>query len=976
MGLFSGSPSVFPVEGNNILVTAGKTVIARLNELPPPRSLCELQINEEDYQYLCIWARQLTSAQLRGWLDGTSSRMMAFEIGSLRFSYAEVVGCLLLLLASEAARREAREGYVWPAVYSRFDESSGKVLFVSKQPTTRFKEAMETSARKLQLRHVFGQEGTQEYYLSVYLQFGFTQKGMARLPNWLAGQPTSEAIQYLILQSESFLKLWRTLRNFRKNNIPESRARQAIAESPWVLPDWADELLKRARERIELGTADSVQAGSTEQAPPQFLDTPCLQWNKPSEPSFSSTVVNLADFELTSDRYHVKRGVKQLAILVLTDDGSYFSYPEEIILPSESPEFVITMVDDRGDAPASQLLQLWDPMEDIELFDLQTGKSLGDPWSARIRPGREYGLLVRDDLEVEPPDLLFHVMGRGDHSKKLYLLRADDKNPVQVILAGEELWNSSSDRDDSVEMAEPAWTQDVIIRLIPDIKDIHLTSSSNVNVSIEGLGTDTLLEYVKIGTKPRDRSLDFHRLEDGTYLTEEFDATELAARQRSASSKFEFKVGLRRGDQVSIIKKIHVLNVSGVLRASDNGWQTVNPQERLSVGDAKQFVYKILSPSSKKDLALMEGPIFLRRLWNIPRSLEFLGGYGARLGIRSPYNWMKVEDLLTVSEEVYDPGIFERVSATDNGSLMLYLHQPLEPGPRHQIVFWKFGSSPQILPAKSTIKDINNEYNVWEVSCYDLSQVDEIFVALAYDGARIGAWWPLRPNQILTDGSSAWETAAMLRWMHAPIVSRDWIKAVRSFAYRYPAMVLSAWLRDRDNGLPTDLDHGLSEEQWMSAIRQVYSDWCPRHLQWVLATICALGAESRDNPIPEAFQALLRLDPLVMGRVARVWKQSPELPCLGSENKRGMIRRMRLLVAGLPDNSTSSDMDLRKKELLDQASKQMKVDPNFLSHIEKKVLRKFNYNDLDQVHKNNVVVALNIAPFREYLGIQVLSSLM
>ena len=162
----------------------------QLHTLPFPRSLCELRSGEEDYRRLCDWFGKLQPWQLGRWLTGINSRRVALELEGEAFSYAEVTGCLLLLLASETARREAREGYVWAAVRRPFPNSVERALFAHGQPREAFKDAMEASARKLNLRHVYGQEGTQEYYLSVYLQFGFTRRGMARLANWLVGQPT------------------------------------------------------------------------------------------------------------------------------------------------------------------------------------------------------------------------------------------------------------------------------------------------------------------------------------------------------------------------------------------------------------------------------------------------------------------------------------------------------------------------------------------------------------------------------------------------------------------------------------------------------------------------------------------------------------------------------------------------------------------------------------------------------------------
>ena len=302
----------YSLNGDGSLTAAAEAVVKKGVPIPGPRSLCEIQADEEDYQWLCNWACQLSLWQLRRWLEGSNARRVALQSCGLSLSYTEAAGCLLLLLASESARRRASEGVVWPAVRGRFAERPGSVLFVQGQPRGVFKVAIEAAARKLDLRHVFGIEGTQNYYLSVYLQFGFTQKGMERLAHWLAGQPSTQAIMYLLgdhgpqMASQSFVRLWDGLRNYRRNNITESQARRILANSPWVLADWTDEFLRQARRHQELGTADEGQAGGGEEAPPRFLADPRLRWRWPQAPEFSSAVVNLADFDLTAERYEVK----------------------------------------------------------------------------------------------------------------------------------------------------------------------------------------------------------------------------------------------------------------------------------------------------------------------------------------------------------------------------------------------------------------------------------------------------------------------------------------------------------------------------------------------------------------------------------------------------------------------------------------------------------------------------------------------
>ncbi len=234
MGIFQGID--FSQGPDVVLSQAVGLVAGKVTSTTAPRSLCEVQADEDDYQWLCSWAWQLTSYQLQRWLSGVNSRRGALQSGSLVLSYAEAAGCLLLLLAAETGRREASEGNLWSAVRRRFPEAVGRVVFAQGQPRREFKDALEAAARKLGLRHVFGIEGTQNYYVTVYLQFGFTKNGMGRLPYWLSGQPVSEAISYLLASegkgdrqsSPSFARLWETLRDYRRNNIREASARRVL----------------------------------------------------------------------------------------------------------------------------------------------------------------------------------------------------------------------------------------------------------------------------------------------------------------------------------------------------------------------------------------------------------------------------------------------------------------------------------------------------------------------------------------------------------------------------------------------------------------------------------------------------------------------------------------------------------------------------------------------------------------------------
>ena len=261
------------------------------------------------------------------------------------------------------------------------------------------------------------------------------------------------------------------------------------------------------------------ETGPGEQAPPQFLENPRLRWSWPAAPMFSSAVVNLADFDLTAERYLVKAGAQTLTTLVAADDGTYSSHPEEIVLSSGSPEFVVSMVDDSGGTQTSQLLHLWDRNEDVELFDLPTGRRL-DAYGRQRVPSREYGLLTSADLEIKPSDLPFHEVGAGGNTKRLYLLSAAGDSPVKVTLSGEEIWNSGIDGGASPKRPEPDWARTATTEVVPTDR-IRLDRYEGSRVRVSGLPGDAELQYVRFGGKP----LDFHLGEDGDYLTQEFDIT-------------------------------------------------------------------------------------------------------------------------------------------------------------------------------------------------------------------------------------------------------------------------------------------------------------------------------------------------------------------------------------------------------------------------------------------------------------------
>ena len=182
----------------------------------------------------------------------------------------------LFVRGAEVCREESREDSVWPAIRSIIPKSSElrRRLFLSNgQPAPLAKDLITVAARRLRLRHAMDIEGTQQWFVTIKLQFGFTRRGAEkRLAEWLVNLGRPRAVQYLAgeaefpeLRSESFQSLWKVLRQYRRGLIKGVEVRKTLQRNPWIKSHWVHDLLKEAKARIAtLGTESGISLEQTE----------------------------------------------------------------------------------------------------------------------------------------------------------------------------------------------------------------------------------------------------------------------------------------------------------------------------------------------------------------------------------------------------------------------------------------------------------------------------------------------------------------------------------------------------------------------------------------------------------------------------------------------------------------------------------------------------------------------------------------
>ncbi|MHB8834442.1 MAG: hypothetical protein ACYC9Y_01845 [Candidatus Methylomirabilia bacterium] len=183
-----------------------------------PWSIAELRLSDAAVEWLLSWFRSLNT-----------------ELPS-----PEILGALLITLGSELCRSNSPEDAIWPTVRQLLPENhriQRELFLPSGEPTRLTRDAISEGARALNLRHAMDLEGTQQWYETIKLQFGFTSRGARkRLAEWLVGLGAPISIRYLNgeleegkeLQSASFRSIWLALHQFRAGVRSEADVRSQL----------------------------------------------------------------------------------------------------------------------------------------------------------------------------------------------------------------------------------------------------------------------------------------------------------------------------------------------------------------------------------------------------------------------------------------------------------------------------------------------------------------------------------------------------------------------------------------------------------------------------------------------------------------------------------------------------------------------------------------------------------------------------
>jgi len=846
-----------------------------------PWSIAELRLENSDLEILTKWLANgartaLVLAEMGGWGSHLDPEK--------RYLDPIVAGLLLHALYAEHVRRSGSEGNYWGSIRRMdwSDVNDSRLFHANGQPTPFHRSILEQTAQELRMRNAFGLEGTQQWFSTGYLQFGFTLKGFTnRLPEWLSyPHHAPSAIEALItepvLKSESFLSIWQCLRAYRAGNLGETQIRSRLSSSPWILDEWHGDLLKSARRRMHLSSTSA--SGDSFQIPTEFLTHPRLVFDEHHTPGFEVDLTNLIDFDLPADSYRLMVAGKERLGIHRDREGDLI--PNSIApirLPWQIQQTTAQLEEVNSSRIAeSQPLTCWLADEQIQVFR-------------------------SDGRRAENAYAITGAVAGAIHLLYPTFLSLSNCRLISQWTAADQSWTIAT--VDSGEDATLHYQNEVIWSLKEARQQSQLQSDllSRVEISLETTAVDSSETKAHLFL-PDGCNLRWARSGGQEILFEKpsYTAT-FPITPENLDRGIQFTLGLK-AEGVSYRTQLRrQIPLEGAIwfrqtRYSRGLLQVLNSWE----GRASRVR---ISPRRKsdgeelRDFVVTEGPALVRRLREGALTLGHLSGLGASLNVwRSQYN--ESEPALELAESVIDGGLIHHVTITPE-------EISIHPAPGSQLrddfqCFAWVGSrdNPMRLEKFELSAEVIDDWETWTTP--NLFPHESInCIGIFFDGSCIGSWWNLnRWTFILPhcpDHATAAEYARVIRIFRSPILYKPIRKYVREFLKSFVGEVLSTWLSeeltldlDSDTTAAVDSSH---RSDWIRAVGIIFerSQVCLSLEDASLVLEEFAPNLSTSNPITQLIQsagALSSASPLLASEVLRTWFTEFSVDTIGRQRTR------------------------------------------------------------------------------------------
>jgi hypothetical protein len=876
--------------------------------LPSPFSLAELQPTAGDLGWLKSWARGLEVYKVRGWFNSHSS-------GSEGLPLTECLGVLLLFLVSEEARRRGSEGRVWTEIPACFQEDTRTELFTGGQPRVHTRQAIEAGARRLMLHHAFGKEGRQSWYLTAFLQFGFTRQKIPYLPLWLSRRDQmSESCLQLLEDSDTFRRLWEALIRYRKDPGLAAETERILSQNSYIINDWIPEILGSAKR--ELSQEVLEQSGGSL----PLVYSPRLAWSPPDPPSWGLRYFDLCSHDLSDSGYDVEVNDEAVGRIFRLSDGTLSVEPPELSGPLLGQSVEVSLLSEHGEDDRAQDVDFWQDDEDIVAFEVSTGQRMRS--ANNLSPNRSYILVLDGGLSLSSPPRARHLVG----DRTVYYLEAPWPAATAVV-------DSEGRVVDTLAAApKPSWLKDIQLSY-PTIRGVRSIGDS-ARLNILSVPSDVEVAWVRFEGKNLEVQTCVAGYEFTLVLPPNLTGPRVSVRLclRQGSQKFY----LRLSAQVSIF--------DASISLTSQSWERFDGLEPLKASELEQARCRFFLQSPEwpeaRHWAIMEGSSFAERPRKRVFKLTRPAGFGAPLTlIQGPYN--SDFEVKTLVKSVVQTGIVSGLTRR-YGRWNLWLNRPVEADEDHQIVIWG-GRGELVTLAPDQL--FQCEGRTWIGELPEAFCEQQIAMGIAYRGQLLGSYWD-QSFDVPWSCAEPRFAAGLARWFRLPLLADDWLPGTQEFAQNHSADTLSAWLFDNMvRGCP-ELILPNESDDWFCVIRSAFLGWRPSNEE--ASSVWGLLCKST-NP-GQVFNTLLQADPDIL---------------------RELIAKNFFARGELRFFQAWTTLSMSEQELTSAAARDMRVSEHFVKHLCQASIK--GSRALDKKTAQNIEVAKQLGSFSRLLISQYLT---
>ncbi len=784
----------------------------KAKEYERPWSIVELLLSENDIEWLRAWLRCLTPNNTQNWVKS----VMLTKLDDEGFvSYRQMFGSILICAAAEVCREESREDSVWPTIrriLADAPELQGELFLSNGQPSPLTKDVITDAVRALNLRHAMDIEGTQQWFTTIKLQFGFTYRGAKnRLAEWLVNLGRPHAVQYLIgdsdcpeLTSKSFQALWSALTQYRRGLITESEIRRSLEGNPWVKAHWIDDLQKEAKARIStLGIRD-WHSGETETPYKDTSDEEfcpvrdiALEWphGEPPRLRFDMDKQAIEDEVRETDIGELDFYIdgRKLCRWLRQGDGSW-SGPERIFAEPDSSKqqpnlnpIALTLRSGTGDP-----LVEWDfadsgLSEEVLVFDLDREKILNGN-SQRLEPNRHYAIICDRNCEIHGCESV-ETFGRNNIRRKVVRLPSPLNQNLCVAYEDFVLWQPVREEREQ----RPHFS----LTLLTPTTDI-LSLNDRSKLLLTGLPEDAEAVRLLIHTK----TYELERHGEGWLTLKDITVTpELAARQRRV--RVRFSSGNRAHMQEPRLA-FSLLGTAYRHKQDDNAtifFEVLKQGKHLNRSEGMTNL-KIWTPAQEKRTVALEGTCQVGPLRHQKVRLRDFPGHGGQLHVVSEGQRYNLG--ITCVDSGCVRNFVPSMLGCDAQMFLLADKNPAEVADDgYSLYMWFVGQNHKAkfkrIPVNSILPTSTNR--VWKIreACSPMA------IALTWKGCWLGAWWSceLVRDYINQRVDLPEHDFAILKWLRVPVLHSSLSPTLKKAVLYAPCRFIKTWLQDI--GLPNGI---------------------------------------------------------------------------------------------------------------------------------------------------------------------------